>query len=161
MASKEIKAAGAGNAGIQDQRQAMRWVQKYISKFGGDPMKVTIFGESAGAISGETSCQRNVKFTPEFFVLCSVALHMIANNGNNEGLFRGAFMQSGSPIPVADIINGQQYYDTIVKQTGCSGNLDTLACLKGLPLFILQDAINKSPFLLEYQVCSSSLIHSA
>lgn len=77
---------------------------------------------------------------------------MLANDGNNEGLFRAAFMQSGSPIPVADITNGQQYYDAISKQTGCSKKSDTLACLKALPLFILQDAVNKSPFLLEYQV---------
>lgn len=69
MPGKEIKAAGAGNIGLQDQREGMRWVQKYICKwilyglvnifiripaqFGGDPKKVIIFGESAGSISGE------------------------------------------------------------------------------------------------------------
>ncbi len=46
------------------------------------------WGESAGAVSA--------------------ALHMVANDGNNEGLFRAAFMQSGSPIPVGDITNGQK-----------------------------------------------------
>ena len=40
-----------GNFNIQDQRQAMRWVQSEVAAFGGDPDKVTIFGQSAGAMS--------------------------------------------------------------------------------------------------------------
>ena len=37
-----------GNLGILDQIEVLRWVRKYIHKFGGDPDNVTIFGESAG-----------------------------------------------------------------------------------------------------------------
>lgn len=40
-----------GNAGMADQIEALRWVQKFIKYFGGDKDKVTIVGESAGAAS--------------------------------------------------------------------------------------------------------------
>ncbi|KAI0088623.1 carotenoid ester lipase precursor [Irpex rosettiformis] len=128
LASAEVKNAGVGNLGLQDQRQALRWVQKYISAFNGDPTKVTIWGESAGAISA--------------------ALHLVANNGDNEGLFRGAFMESGSTIPVGDLTGGQNEYDAIVQKTGCSGSADTLECLRQAPYSTLKAAVDQSPALL-------------
>ncbi|KAJ7046421.1 Alpha/Beta hydrolase protein [Mycena alexandri] len=131
LASKEVRAAGVGNLGLQDQREALRWISKYIGAFGGDPTKVTIWGESAGAIS--------------------VALQMLANGGNSESLFRAAFMQSGSPIPVGPIENGQKYYDQIVQETGCSSATDTLECLRTVPYATLKAAQDASPFIFSYQ----------
>ncbi|KAG6833097.1 hypothetical protein H0H87_011508 [Tephrocybe sp. NHM501043] len=131
LGGKEVKAAGIGNLGLQDQREALRWIQKYIYAFGGDPAKVTIWGESAGAIS--------------------VSLHMLANNGNHENLFRAAFMQSGSPVPVSGIEGGQKYYDSIVSHSGCSGSKDTLGCLRKVDYKVLKAAINRQPGLFSYQ----------
>lgn len=49
MAGDEVNRNGVVNAGILDQLFALQWVQAYIQLFGGDPDRVTISGESAGA----------------------------------------------------------------------------------------------------------------
>lgn len=84
---------------------------------------------------------------------------MVTNGGNDEGLFRAAFMESGSPIPVSSITHGQAYYDSIVSLTGCSGVSDTLACLRTVPYDTLKGAISTVPGSFSYQVggyCSVS-----
>ncbi|KAF8167302.1 alpha beta-hydrolase [Crassisporium funariophilum] len=131
LASQEVLDAKVGNVGLVDQRMALQWVQKYINNFGGDNTKVTIWGQSAGAIS--------------------VSLQMLAYGGNSSDLFRGAFMQSGSPIPVGNITGGQMYYNSLVNQTNCTGSSDTLLCLRGVPNDQLKVAVDNTPNYFSYQ----------
>lgn len=77
---------------------------------------------------------------------------MLTDNGDPRGLFRGAIMQSGGPIPVGSIENGQNNYDFMVKHTGCEGSTDTLACLRRTPYTMFKRAMDRSPDFMAYQV---------
>lgn len=113
--SKEIEETGNQNLGLRDQRLAMQWVHKHVSSFGGDPSKVTIWGESAGAYS--------------------VGDHIAAYDGENEGLFRAAILESGGAVGAP--LNGtdwyQRMYDNLTASVGCTGAPDTLQCLRNVP----------------------------
>ena len=82
---------------------------------------------------------------------------MLAYDGNTEGLFHGAFMQSGAPIPSGDLTNGQGEYDDLVANTNCSSASDTLDCLRHVPFETLRDAVNMSPGIASYKVRFSFL----
>lgn len=125
LAGEEVQQAGLGNIGLRDQRFAMQWIQSNINAFGGDGSKLIIWGESAGAMS--------------------VGLHMVWNDGNTNGLFRGGFMESGSPGGLSNMSAGQPYYDYIVQFTGCEGQSDTLDCLRHAPYDQLMTAVNNTP----------------
>ena len=96
------------------------------------------WGQSAGAIS--------------------VGLQMVTNSGDNEGLFRGAIMESGSPLPTGDTKLQQPSYDTVVQHAGCAGAEDTLECLRGVSADTLMAAAEAVPNLFDYPVGSGMSI---
>ena len=85
---------------------------------------------------------------------------MLVNKGDQEGLFRGAIMQSGGPIPVGDIDHpsGQEVYDTFVKNAACDNSPDTLECLRRAPYLRLKYAMDLTPDFFAYQVCRSPIL---
>ncbi len=103
----------AGNQGILDQRAALAWVKTNIANFGGDPNQVTIFGESAGAIS--------------------VCLHMVSPG--SKGLFHRAIAESGTcalvTTPLRNTTSAEDSAEErgarLIKDLGCTD----LACVRG------------------------------
>ena len=115
----------AGNMGFQDQRMALEWVQHNARSFGGDPTRVTIFGESSGG--------------------GSVASHIISKR--SQGLFRGAIMQSGGLWMNRWSDNVKASYD-LAQSAGCPNA--SLACLRALPALKLLHSVYSSESSVSY-----------
>ncbi|KAF9870017.1 carboxylesterase [Colletotrichum karsti] len=133
--SKEAIDAGAANLGFRDQRLALRWINENIGSFGGASDKVTIFGESSGAES--------------------VSAQVLAYNGRDDGLFRGAIAESGfgGVIPrwAGGLNNTEGYqanWDSLVANiSSCAstvGTQESLDCLRSAPLEEINSVLNST-----------------
>ncbi|KAI1312579.1 carboxylesterase [Xylaria venustula] len=109
------------NAGLLDQDFALRWTRKYIARFGGDPDRITVWGQSAGG--------------------GSVLAQVIADHGGQEPLFRQALASSPfwPKTHRVDAPEAQWRYDALANMTGCAG-AESLACLKSADVQTIRDA---------------------
>ena len=104
--------AGAGNNGLRDQIEALRWVRDSIAAFGGDPGNVTLFGESAGGGS--------------VFALLAAP--------DADGLYHRAIVQSGAP-GFGAVRDASAMTDTLLAALGApDGGLETLRASDGQSL---------------------------
>ncbi|KAF5661350.1 triacylglycerol lipase V [Fusarium denticulatum] len=109
------------NLGIHDQQLALEWVQRNARAFGGDPDKVTIWGESAGAMS--------------------VDLHL----NRHTSAFRAAMMFSGQMsvgyLGSTASHHDTSYWDNLTTVVGCQGQ-DQLQCMRDVPADTLINAMS-------------------
>ncbi|WP_290058686.1 carboxylesterase/lipase family protein [Amycolatopsis solani] len=109
----------ATNLGLRDHLAALRWVGENIAAFGGDPGNVTLFGESAGAIS----------------VACLLGSPL------SQGLFRRVIVQSGH----ANLVRGRAELDRLTTAVATGLGVEpTAEAFRGLPterLLEAQDAL--------------------
>ncbi|MFD5702699.1 carboxylesterase/lipase family protein [Streptomyces lasiicapitis] len=103
----------SGNYGLLDQRAALRWVRANVGRFGGDPRRVTLAGESAG---GRSVCTH------------------LASPGSR-GLFRSVVVESGAYDDCAGRERRRAAEDgaAFARKAGCPDPATALACLRAKP----------------------------
>jgi carboxylesterase type B len=112
-----------GNFQLRDQRLAMQWVQQNIASFGGDPTRVTIYGESAGAYS--------------------VMTHLVSPR--SFGLFKSVIAESAPfGIEAESPKSGQELATLYLAKLGCPPltNASHVACLRSQSVGALVAADN-------------------
>uniref|UniRef100_A0A672S5E9 Neuroligin-1-like n=1 Tax=Sinocyclocheilus grahami TaxID=75366 RepID=A0A672S5E9_SINGR len=112
--------AAKGNYGLLDQIQALRWTSENIAFFGGDPLRITVFGSGAGA-----SCVN----------LLTISHYSEGNRWSNstKGLFQRAIAQSGTALSSwAVSFQPAKYARMLAKKVGCNlkDTVEMVECLQ-------------------------------
>jgi para-nitrobenzyl esterase len=129
LAGREL----SGNYGIMDQQFALLWVQKNIAAFGGDPNKVTLDGQSAGAIS--------------------VATHLSLPSTQQLRPFRAAILQSDPVLMQFRTLDEQHaQYDVFSSAVDCGFAPSRLDCMRSLKweALLAAQAWGTAPLLLNF-----------
>ncbi|PNF28712.1 Venom carboxylesterase-6 [Cryptotermes secundus] len=111
-----------GNMGLKDQTAALRWVQRNIASFGGNPASVTLTGQSAGGVS----------------------VHYHYLSPLSHGLFQRGISQSGTALnPWAQMENGRGKATKLAQQLGCSiqTSREMVDCLRHRPASMIAQQV--------------------
>jgi para-nitrobenzyl esterase len=128
-----VLGAHSGDYGLQDQQAALRWVQHNVAAFGGNPRKVTIFGESAGASS---VCDQVASPTAR-----GLFEDAISTSGEYDGLFGVPGPSNAETLEMQDCKSAlptQRQADQLgasyATALGCTGGAASVAaCLRSAP----------------------------
>jgi para-nitrobenzyl esterase len=102
---------GSGDYGMLDQIAALRWVQRNIHAFGGNPDNVTIFGESAGGLS-----------------VSALVVSPLAR-----GLFHKAIVESGSGARLTTLAEAERAGQALAERMGVANDAQGIAALRAKP----------------------------
>ncbi|KAH8671585.1 Alpha/Beta hydrolase protein [Xylariales sp. PMI_506] len=122
--SDALESEGSENAGLRDQRLAIEWVRDNIANFGGDPERITIFGQSSGGLS--------------------VGLQIMAYGGSEPLPFQQGICESQAMEPGITANYTIDAMQAMVDAVGCNTtalhSLETISCLRELDGDTLLDA---------------------
>ncbi|KAJ5085969.1 hypothetical protein N7532_010740 [Penicillium argentinense] len=111
------------NPGLQDQRLAIHWVHENIARFGGDPERITVFGQSAGAGSAD----------------------MYSYAYPDDPIIKAIILQSGTRTihPLSYSVND---WDRLATALNCGTGLESMACMMESPMIDIIQAMENGTY---------------